>query len=69
MSLPDHMREPATEGLVMNAISQPNVWAAQPVDLAIYSTTAVTIGTAILLITIVLITAAVLLAARTGRHK
>lgn len=53
----------------MNAISQPSVWAAQPVDLPIYSTTAVAIGTAILLITIVLITAAVLLAARTGRQK
>lgn len=53
----------------MNAVSRPDVWAAQSVDLPTYSTTAITIGTAILLITIVLITAAVLLAARTGRQK
>lgn len=53
----------------MNAISRSHVWAAQSVDLPTYSTTAVTIGTAILLIIIVLITAAVLLAARTGRQR
>lgn len=64
-----HARTPATEGLVMNAISRPEVWAAQSVDLPTYSTTAVTIGTAIMLIIIVLITAAILLAARTGRQR
>ncbi|MET8875073.1 hypothetical protein [Nocardia sp. NPDC004604] len=53
----------------MNAIGRPEVWAAQSVDLPTYSTTAVAIGTAILLIIIVLITVAVFLATRTGRQK
>ncbi|MGY4101164.1 hypothetical protein ACW2Q0_16640 [Nocardia sp. R16R-3T] len=53
----------------MNVITRPEVWATQSVDLPTYSTTAVTIGTAIQLIIIVLITAAVLLADRTGRQR